>query len=722
MRKIFLLLSLCFLSVQLFADTTFSFLDSEKKLTGTTRWNGSNGWINTTTKAGLHRYYGIGLGTAIEGSREAMGMETTFEEPQAIFMVTVQAYASTKAAVSAKEIALTFTATRTDETVETFQYLFNFDTISTIDAPAPVDIIFTLPSGNAIQHLSLTNSSKGDFYVEIGTITLHRTVPPVEADLFVDPTLLAGTTAYASIQSISGGTGNYNEDYTMQWILDGDEANAQTTAFYYSAYAFETPAEEGEHTVTFRMIAPDSTVYNFTKPFNVSLRTNPSNIQATNITRTGFTLTWENTSPVAPESYTIQLSAPSTTLEQNIPTQWTSDGQGNQVCAIPFPINNPSQCTFQLAQLAYKIAPNKTLQFSTDNITWNNILLGTIFVPSNKLSTLEDTLYLRILNCDTFQSHIPLKLIYKATNQIWKQEIIADGSSPSYTFEDLPSGMTFNVLLTSNYANDTRHSSTTTVTLKQPDPLSDIQTWGSYIYITWPENSDIAYGQYTYLAETLRDKQGLFLTRTFHNTGAKASKGLVLSNTSDADIDLGQYAILYTRKTGTTARWTMSNLIIPAKSERCFAYPNDANFPLPEGTLFIKETALNIADGGWLTLIKADDTVVGIPLPIKTKNVTSLATDLVSYDHTTYTADPTLTTLSNPWTAPKETHTVELSSHPLRRDDEISYNLTSLLSLAPEASTIKIRAVTRENDAISTPIVETLWTAPKALGYLLRLY
>lgn len=699
---------------------TTSFHDETKALTSNAQWQGKDGWVNATITPCRQRFYGVALGTETE-TRQAMGMQVTFDEPQPITFVSITCYASTKKAFEAEEVSLTLVATDSSNESEQLTQLFSFDEASTITKATPKVLTFSLTSQNLISDLTIQNTSAGDFYFEVGEVALYKTPPPLTATLYVSPYLPAGEKASASVTSIIGGTNAYNEDYQFLWFIDEEPTSAEGFYFadrYTTPFEFTVPETEGEHTVTFRMINQNTEeITDTTKTFITTLQLPPSKIEISNLSRKSFDLTWDNESPVAPISHTITLKSQKERLSTTLIPQWTADNDGNMIAQVALPIANADQCEFDYIGFEKPLAlGDKQLEYSFDNQKWRTLLIDA-FVA---VGSCKGTLYLRINACESFNQNLHLLIIYRPTNVSYTKEIPAEGQLMQASFDQLPTSGNFRLDICANYANGQTRNTFCNIELPPLDSFKSIQQGKNTLYFVWPDDTTIVEGQYTFSADLPTETQGLYLSRVFHATGSMAGKGIVLTNTTEHDIDLSAYTLLYTRvKNNSSATLPLTGFVIPAKSECFFVYSNPT-IELPENVNILKKTALNLADGNRIALLQGTTEVNA--LSIKTGHVTRLNPSTHGETFIAYADDPQLSALHTPWVGEKVIQSKTLSTTLVKKGDEVSYNLTTLQQAYPDAVAFWVHAVTTEGNAQSAPLSKRLWTLPvPTKGYRLRL-
>lgn len=709
---------------------TYTFGDEDKALAGRTYWSPvvteDAPWQQWTTTRCLHRYYGVALGTKTD-TRGEMGMLAVFEEPRPVQMVSVTCYASTK---TAAELAsqLTLTATFADQSTQTKTIDFTFSEPSTIEAAAPETLTFVFEGSAYLSSLVLANTTEGNAYLEVGEVVLYPTLPEVQVKLSVPSVCAVGARLSASA-SLKGGTGMYNRDYRFAWYLDERPASDEdlyVTERYAEPFFFIVP-EEGTHQVNFLIVDVTGKETLTSKTFHATAQLAPSDVEVSNLTRTGFDVTWRCPSPVPPVSYTAEVKGDEKKETFAFSPTWIPDGEGNVVAALDFPIPLPAKREFLTATMIVAVAEFPTFEFSVDGASWKRVILGAggvhFIAPAIDLNGVSSKLYLRALNCTSFEGDLSLTIYYRALKDPVVYEVPATGNIPTVSFRDLPTSEALKLVVVANYADGGTMLVTVEVQLALLDPFQAAMYLPSRSFFTlqWPEDADITSGEYKIFATVLAPRKGLFLSRLFHGTGDVAGKGIVLSNRTDETIDLASYTMLYTRASGSTAQWTMEGYTLPPQSEMLFVYPG-AKIEMAMDAVEVKTTAMNFANGGTLALYKG--TTLVNALTIQAGAVTRLEGSLEEEMMYPYKDDPTRSQLWAPWEADSTPETVVVEEVVVTRGGDYlqrSLSLQALQAAYPTATAFWLECVTTVGEAISSPCEASIWMLPVAKGFWLRL-
>lgn len=722
MRNLFLT-CLVFLASLLGATTlSYDFCDTSKKLTSTSIWTPESPWSNLTTQKCYQRYYGVGLG-AITDSR-TMGMCATFEDPIPIQMIKLSCYASSKNAIG-RIATLIVTGFFHDGTIETATCIFETTTQSTESSAVPYTLTFPFQSTALLSKVEIINASTDNFFVEVGNVSLYRETPPLQAVIEVEETLCAGTTATASVVSLEGGDGLY-EDYTFCWFLDEEPTHiddyfiAQTLR---EPFSFIVPEKEGEHKVTFRVMDINGNVTDTSATFKSDVQAPPSNIKITNLTRTGFDVSWEINGPVAPAQHRVRLVLPST-IETSYTPQWTTTAAGEKVALLSLSmftddfIEGLSSLRLVPA-LNFDTAP----MYSFDGEQWSStVLVGGVyyFFPLDAFND-KTQFYLKIGAKDSepqrlnfiFESGVPMP--------VFDEVYDADGKQKSVAFRQLPSGATCLLTIDAVYANGNTKTVTPEIQLPELDPFVTLRQWKNLLEITWPDDETIETGTFSIYADMPTERQGVFLSRLFYATGEVGGKGIVLTNTTNETIDLSQYCLRYIRPSGSTASWTMEGYTLAAKSEVVFVYPN-AKITLPTEAIEISATAMNFTNGGQLTLYNGETMLNS--LNVKSQHISRLMPSTKGETFVAYTDDPTMATLWNAWSADAISTKTKLQTNSFKREGITSVktmDVDTLLLKCPNATAFWIELYTTENGTKSESLWHLFWELKLSKGYLLRL-
>lgn len=722
--KYFFIICCLFISSSLGATTTtYTFGDTTKTLTNTSNWQPEKPWSNLTTTKCKQRYYGVGIGS-ITDSR-SMGMCATFEEAIPLQMVTITCYASSQNATG-KIVTLSVTGLFNDGKTESAACIFETTTQSTEQVPAPYTLTFTFQSTALLSQLAIKNESADDCYLEIGSVSFHRTTPKIEATIDVAERLFAGTTASASVVSLEGGDGIY-EDYTFCWFLNEEPTNeedffiAQTLR---EPFSFVVPEEEGEYSVTFRVIDTKGNITDTSATFKSDVQAPPSNINITHTTRTGFDLSWEVNGPIAPEAHRVRLAIPETIETTYAPT-WIESENGEVVTTLDLTMFSENVIN---GLTALKFTTTATLEtpplYSFDTIHWQTTVSTGDYYHIFNFTEFQDKecFYLKLSkNYPTLKT---LDFIFEADEPplLFDKTYVADGHHKTVSFSNLPSGKNCRLTIDAIYADEETKSITQLIQLPTMDPFVKIQKWENFFYFTWPNDETIKTGMYTLYANIPTERQGVFLTRLFHATGDLGGKGIVLTNTTNESIDLSSYTLQYTRPTGKTVDWVMEDQILDAKSEVIFVYPG-AKIDLPSDVKEISTTAMNFTNGGVLTLYNGNEIVNS--LHVKSKHITRLNASTQGETFTAYTDDSKMENLWSIWIANPISTTLQLQTQSLSRESSTTQktiDCDELRSNIPIATAFWIEAYTIEGENISDALKLSIWEQPlPSTGYLLRL-
>lgn len=721
--RTFLITCLLLLSSLLGATTlSYDFGDTSKGLTGRSTWNPESPWSNLTTQKCYQRYYGIGLGSRTES--RFMGMHAIFEEAIPIQMITLRCYASSNNATG-KIATLTVKGLFQDGTTETVSCIFETTVQSTESMAVPYVLTFTFQSTALLSKLEITNTSSDDFFVEVGNVSLHREMPPLQAVIEVEETLCAGTTASATVVSLEGGDGIY-EDYTFCWFLDDEPTHVDD---YFIAqtlrepFSFIVPEEEGEHKVTFRVIDTNGNVTDTSATFKSDLQAPPSNIKITNMTRTGFDVSWEVNGPVAPAQHRVRLVLPST-IETSYTPQWITNTKGEKIALLSLSMFTDNfieglNSLRLLTSVNFSTAP----MYSFDGEEWSSTVFSSESYHFFALSAFKGkaSFYLKIAAEEREPQHLNFVFESESPMPIFDERYDADGKQKAVSFRQLPSGATCLLTIDAVYANGNTKTVTLEIQLPALDPFVTIKQWGNFLEFTWPNDETIETGAYAIYADFPMERQGVFLSRLFYATGEVGGKGIVLTNTTNEAIDLCDYRLRYTRPSGSTADWTMEGYTLAAKSEIIFVYPN-AKITLPTDAIEISATAMNFTNGGLLTLYKGD-TIIN-SLNVKSKSISRLMPSTQGETFIAYTEDLEMKMLWSAWSADTISTKTKLQTNLFNREGLKSVrtmDVDTFVLKHPNATAFWVELYTIENETKSESLWHPFWELKLSEGYLLRL-
>lgn len=552
MKRAAFLLSALFAFAPLCAEvpeTTFTFANAELSDTGK-NWDGEQGWVNAFAKKCKARTNGIGVAPPTTDTGRS-GMTYTWEEgfEETIARITVTCMTGGKTAAGAKKIHTL--GVRINDTLLTESFSFDGE----VDTPR--EITFLLDAPTAVRSLTLTNETDqagNTSLFEINTVSWLADFPKIEATFIAPEKSVLLATLSVSLVSVTGGSGTYPETF---FTFNGETIRVEST----EVVTFTAPATDGIYPLTLTVIDSNGTEAVFSQDIEITPFVPPTNLQLSDVTRTGFTLTWDQPLAAAVTSYTLfTFPNPSFRVIGPVSPAWEKTADG-WVLATPIdlieaatglPISSlhcqPTQWSGELTR-SYDAGESwtKCLNFA------GNYLLGS--APKGS----------RTLLLKTPEAAPPTALTLTLNlGTLEKLTLDATGGSRIFTVTDLPPGNRFSLRVAANYLRDTG-----TTTSVQSDPLSlellPIPTFERVAHssrfksltFTWPKGDETLPGVCVIRGERRASyalEAGLYLSRICFTKKTAAcdalasGKAVALSNTSGSPVALdGRYLLHATR-------------------------------------------------------------------------------------------------------------------------------------------------------------------------------
>lgn len=649
-----------------------------------------------------------------------------FEEPETVSYVSVVCGAESKSSIG-EPLALTLSlGTREVET----QYF------TLTEAGETQTLTFAF---KPIEASDLRLSNDGDKTFEVRRVSWYADLPPITVDVAITPSTVdgiiqcsVGGTIRCSVTSCTGGSGTY---VRARWIFNG--ATSSAIENLQSIATFTVPDREDTYPLSLEIVDDQGNSKTFSYTVNVVADATASHPAVTNITRTGFTLSWDRpTSGLTPEEFAVRVTR-SGKLDVTLTPEWSAAGTGWRTDA--FLLDDALDGLD--AQTVCVVVPKTwagNLKYSVNNAPWKDLerpmegfFFGFNLSPKQTISFFTEA----------DEPPASLKLSATLSHTYADKKIPLEGQKLIYPFTDLPAGKTFDVSITSytrqNDGTLTTKSIDLPVTLLPiPRPAATLDG-ANRIHFNWDDldfNEDetptISLRLFAEVpAETIL-APGLYLTRVLL-TQDKAAKAIALTNTSDSPISLDgkDYILIYGKyswdfyindEDGKKAY----PLVVPAHDDLIIVANQYRPTDLREGVAFATANAIrNMKDAGPVTLLR-DGTLINSITPVMDA-VVRLPADSLTGATTTPAAqaDATIDALYDPW--PQAVPTATAFYEGTYTSDNIYLSLSALPVTRPEGAT-RVWAELRTclDGAESEPQILELWAVPSGTprpGFRLRL-
>lgn len=527
-------------------ETTFSFANAELSDTGK-NWDGEQGWVNAFAKKCKARTNGIGVAPPTTDTGRS-GMTYTWEEgfEETIARITVTCMTGGKTAAGAKKIHTL--GVRINDTLLTESFSFDGE----VDTPR--EITFLLDAPTAVRSLTLTNETDqagNTSLFEINTVSWQADFPKIEATFIAPKKRVLLATISVSVVSVTGGSGTYPE---MFFTFNGESIRVESI----EVVTFTAPATDGIYPLTLTVIDSNGTEAVFSQDIEITPFVPPTNLQLSDVTRTGFTLTWDQPLAAAVTSYTLfTFPNPSFRVIGPVSPAWEKTEEGWVLstpidlleAATGLPISSlhcqPTQWSGELTR-SYDAGES-----------WQNCVGFAGKYLLGKPPADSRTLILK-----TPEAAPPTALTLTVTlASLEKLTQDATGGARIFTVTGLPPGNAFSLCVAANYLRD----SDPTVAVQSesiPVELLPIPAFESVsvnrrfksLTFSWPEEEPSLKGVCELIAERRASyalERGLYLSRVCFTKKGKdeydalsSGKGVALTNTSDLPVMLDGSCVL----------------------------------------------------------------------------------------------------------------------------------------------------------------------------------
>ena len=761
-RALALLATLCLLPLGLRAgETVVSFANAGTSDKGS-NWNGTNNWVNLTTKKAKARINGIGLAPPSSSNGGQSGMKATFDPPESMVSLAVTCMASGTTAAKAKHL---LGVRLNGGELLTAEFAFPESAVDT-----PVTLTFSFAEKQAVETLAITNeTAKGSNLFEVNAVSWQSDFAPITANYTCKRTCNVGETFYVALSGCTGGSGVYTR---FRWRFNGQE---QVTEDYAASCRFTAPMEEGTLPLELEVTDSLGTVATFSWDITVRPYIKAANLTCSNLSRTGMTVSWEQPLPYAVTDYLVRVSyASSRSIEQMFTPTWVREGNAWQL-AEPIDLTDIIDGRDFTAYLVPFYWQGDGFEVSTDGgTTWCATTCFSFTTPrhlfyralenGSRTTTFPPT-HASILLRTTAETPPDFFRLYVnlPTSLIASKVLPAESNALEVTFHDsedddlLPAGKPLSVVVLTRYLTDSgtfisKQSPTLQVTLPEVPPMAAAERFGNFLCLTWPKDATTLPAKVTFFKRAPKPTDGLpalALSRLYFTGNATseggeqlpAGKAIVLTNTTGRPIALdGSYTFTITKaETSTAYTWDFSLTETNEAGEKIKTYP----YTVPAGgeVLFyasaydapIDSETFEHAFGVSASALRNLNTTYTATFARNGEAIASFTPQfntilrLRPNDPTTQTAypvtssDPTHPALYLPWFT-RYAESVLRQTFVNASGSSALLAIASLLADPGDAEAIWATIRLREGNSYSTPLTLTLWEreTPKAgLRFLL---
>lgn len=678
---------------------------------------------------GYARQEGVGLRKQSTGT-----LCYDFPEETPEFISTLTLTCSTASSTSSKkENTLNYTLVTSSGEEVTGSYTFKTGIQGCL---ASTTVFFETP----VETVGLRFSNPGTEIFELSEVEWTSALRPLEINYTAREQVNLEEAFEVSVTEVTGGT----EVCTFLSVTFNGETVTYDNPNLPKTPAFVTPSVSGDSLLT--ILARDSagTEKVIHETIQVLAYATPK-ISITNLTRTGFDLSWSMSSGATPLSYNLTVNEPRPDAEVIVVPDWQEGTDGYWTSASAFdltPWTDGFTVTTVYAAPSVEVAD---LEFSFDEgETWasklfisGKYLLGTLNASRQRVM---------VRTKGTRPNYLTFTLA-KIKSTAIKETIAATAQTPHVAVTDLRAGSTVTVSLTAYFedvnggeammSRSAEPISVTLPTLPSFTAASPLKTW-SRLQLTWPLELTGLQGEVRLFAERTIPRDvpaGLYLSRvhwTKSGGGLSASKAIALTNMTARPIHLrGNYTLKAVNAKGTTRQWDFSTddenaasaypYVIPAGGELLFAHADYTPSDLRDEVVLADVSALNFTPDWTLSLFEGESLCNA--LAPQTNATVRLAQDsLETIEATPVTAAmPLLDALYTPW---NETIEVRLIGVETFQQGSSSTMLSYAKYLSDLTTTRKIFAQCRTYDgsAYSQPLELLLWEPEARVGtrFLLR--
>lgn len=660
-----------------------------------------DGW---TALGGAYCYARL-TGVGLRGDGKSI-LYRPFDPPETVSYVSVVCGAESAKSAIGKPLSLTLSLGGHEET-QTF----------TIENPGETrTVTFTFDPTEA-SDIRLSND--GDTVFEVRRVSWYANLPPITVETTISSATVGGT-IHCSIDSCSGGSGSY---VRARWTFNGVTSTAIDQL--QSIAKFTAPDREGDYPLTLEIIDTLGNSRTFSYSVIVGADATVAYPIVSNVTRTGFTLSWDRpASGFSPEAFAVRVFR-SDLLNVTLTPEWSPAGDG---------WNSPE---FSLddaldgldAQNVAVTVPKDwqgDLKYYVGNGSWTPLLRVDDTFLSFALSPGQPFRF----RVEKAKPPASLELNAGLSHTYEEEKIPLEGQKLTRTFTDLPAGKTVKVSITAHGRKDdgtlTYYNSPELSVPLLPIPVpSAIFDSSGRIRFKWDslaldpgEDPTISLRLFAETPAETALPPGLYLTRVLL-TQNKAAKAIALTNTSASPIPLDgkTYTLTYGENdwdfyVKDANNKNVHTLVVPAHGDLVIVANQYRPADLREGVAFATANAIRyLKDAGPVTLLR-NGTPINKLTPVMDAVVRLPADSLTGATSTPAAqADPKIDALYDPW--PQATSVTA----PFYQDTYTPANryldTESLLTKRPEGATrVWAELRTTLNGSDSDPQILELWATP----------
>ena len=661
--------------------------------------------------------YARATGVGLRGDGKSV-LYRPFDPPETISYVSVVCGVESKSALG-KPLALALSLGTREVKTQEF----------TIENPGETRTVTFAFTPTEAPDIRLTNES--DTVFEVQRVSWFADAPPITVEVDITPAP-AGGTIRCSVASCTGGSGTYTR---VRWTFNGNTSSA--VDHIQSMATFTAPDREGTYPLTLEIADDQGNSRTFSYSVIVGADATVAYPIVSNVTRTGFTLSWDRpASGFSPEAFAVRVFR-SDLLNVTLTPEWSPAGDG---------WNSPE---FSLddaldgldAQNVAVTVPKDwqgDLKYYVGNGSWTPLLRVDDTFLSFALSPGQPFRF----RVEKAKPPATLELNAGLSHTYEEEKIPLEGQKLTRTFTDLPAGKTVKVSITAHGRKDdgtlTYYNSPELSVPLLPIPVpSAIFDSSGRIRFKWDslaldpgENPTISLRLFAETPAETALPPGLYLTRVLL-TQNKAAKAIALTNTSASPIPLDgkTYTLTYGENdwdfyVKDANNKNVHTLVVPAHGDLVIVANQYRPADLREGVAFATANAIRyLKDAGPVTLLR-NGTPINKLTPVMDAVVRLPADSLTGATSTPAAqADPKIDALYDPWpqatsvTAPFYQGTYTPANRYLETE--------SLLTKRPEGATrVWAELRTTLNGSDSEPQILDLWSTPSGAprpGFRLRL-
>ena len=373
--------------------------------------------------------YARATGVGLRGDGKSV-LYRPFDPPETISYVSVVCGVESKSALG-KPLALALSLGTREVKTQEF----------TIENPGETRTVTFAFTPIEAPDIRLTNES--DTVFEVQRVSWFADAPPITVEVDITPAP-AGGTIRCSVASCTGGSGTYTR---VRWTFNGNTSSA--VDHIQSMATFTAPDREGTYPLTLEIADDQGNSRTFSYSVIVGADATVAYPIVSNVTRTGFTLSWDRpASGFSPEAFAVRVFR-SDLLNVTLTPEWSPAGDG---------WNSPE---FSLddaldgldAQNVAVTVPKDwqgDLKYYVGNGSWTPLLRVDDTFLSFALSPGQPFRF----RVEKAKPPATLELNAGLSHTYEEEKIPLEGQKLTRTFTDLPAGKTVKVSITAHGRKD----------------------------------------------------------------------------------------------------------------------------------------------------------------------------------------------------------------------------------------------------------------------------